>query len=397
MSGNITQELTETFASASEFVQPPPGLTERVRSGVRRRRRRALAATAIATVVLLGAAATGYAAAGSHRAAARLQAPTARSRVIGTVSYQVTQLAVSGRYLYVAAGQNSWVSAYDVVTGRLIATITVPGEPVALAVGPGGLVWVGYAPAGSAAPSGIWLLSPDLRQHSGLTGLSADSIVPVSRTTALVPSRHGLLQVRLPLPGQPGQGSQHAEPGTGLGPGATTAPGAWSGMLGNRVTVQVSTGTGDNSRLVVAGQPGLTYGGSARTHINGATSTGSAVWVSTFAQINGESSLQGPLVRLNAALTPTTPPAVLTSPVLSRSEDVWSDGRTLWVATGVLTHSLVCLAAGSRTGPVVTLPVSGQVVALAAAGSTVYVNAQEPPGSTAPSKIVSYPVPAACR
>ncbi len=138
-------------------------------------------------------------------------------------------------------------------------------------------------------------------------------------------------------------------------------------MLGNRVTVQVSAGAGDDSRLVVAGQPGLTYGGSARTHISGATSTGSAVWVSTFAQINGESSLQGPLVRLNAALTPTTPPAVLTSPVLSRSEDVWSDGRTLWVATGVLTHSLVCLAASSRPGPVVTLPVSGQVVALAAA------------------------------
>ena len=40
-----------------------------------------------------------------HRA--RLQAPTARSRVIGTVGYQVTQLAVSGRYLYVLAGQNS--------------------------------------------------------------------------------------------------------------------------------------------------------------------------------------------------------------------------------------------------------------------------------------------------
>jgi len=378
-------------------VQPPPGLTERVRSGVRRRRRRAQAATAIATVVLLGAAATGYVAAGPHRTAARLQAPAARSRVIGTVSYQVSQLAVSGRYLYVAAGQNSWVSVYDVVTGKLIATVTVPGEPAALAVGRGGLVWVGYSPPGTTGPSGIWLFSPDLREHSELTGVTADSIVPVSRTTALVPDDHGLLQVRLPAPGQPGQGSQRAEPGTSLGTAPAIAPGFWSGMLGNRVTVQVSTGAGDDSRLVVAGQPGLTYGGSARTHINGAASTGSAVWVSTFAQRGGEASLEGPLVRLNAALTPTTSAAVLASPVLSRSEDVWSGGHTIWVATGVLKHSLVCFTAGSRTGPVVTLPVSGEVVALAAAGSTVYVNALEPPGSTAPSKIVSYPVPAACQ
>ena len=112
------------------------------------------------------------------------------------------------------------------------------------------------------------------------------------------------------------------------------------------------------------------------------------MWVSTFAQHGAEASLQGPLVRLNAGLTPTTPTPVRTSPVLARSEEVWSRGRTIWVATGVLKHSLVCFTAGSRIGP---------VVALAATSAHVYVNALQPPGSTAPSQIVSYPVPAACR
>ncbi len=121
------------------------------------------------------------------------------------------------------------------------------------------------------------------------------------------------------------------------------------------------------------------------------------MWVSTFAQRGDEASLEGPFVRLNAGLSPTTPSLVRTSPVLARSEEVWSRGRTIWVATGVLKHSLVCFTAGSRIGPVVTLPVSGQVVALAATSADVYVNALQPPGSTAPSHIVSYPVPAACR
>lgn len=161
--------------------------------------------TAVTTAVLLAAAATGYVVAGPHRPAAQLQAATARSQTIATVSYQVTQLAVSGRYVYVVAGLNSRVTAYDRQTAKLVATIAVPGEPVALAVGPGGLVWVGYSPPGAAGSSGIWLLSPDLRQHSELSGLPANSIVPVSRTTALVPGQHGLLQVRLPAPGLPGQ------------------------------------------------------------------------------------------------------------------------------------------------------------------------------------------------
>ena len=88
---------------------------------------------------------------------------------------------------------------------------------------------------------------------------------------------------------------------------------------------------------------------------------------------------------------------VRTSPVLARRRKSGPAAtRSGWL-TGVRKHSLVCFTAGGRIGPVVTLPVSGQVVALATTDANVYVNALQPPGSTAPSQIVSYPVPAACR
>jgi hypothetical protein len=57
----------------------------------------------------------------------------------------------------------------------------------------------------------------------------------------------------------------------------------------------------------------------------------------------------------------------------------------------------VCFTAGTTPGPVTTLPVTGEVVALAATADTVYVNAHQPPGSYAPSPITGYPIPAACR
>ncbi len=102
-------------------------------------------------------------------------------------------------------------------------------------------------------------------------------------------------------------------------------------------------------------------------------------------------------MRLNTRLADTTPASVRSSPVLARAESVWSAGHTIWVATGVPGHSLVCFAAGREIGAVATTPVSGEVVALAATASTVYVNALQPPGSYGPSNITGYPIPPACR
>jgi hypothetical protein len=398
MSTGLDQELKAAFETASDFVQARPGLADRVRARVRRRRRRVLAGTAVASAVLLAIAGTTYAATSQHQdAAAPAQRPGRSPQVLATVDYQVTQLAVRGRYLYVLAGQNSWLTAYDRATGKLIRRVTLPDPASELAIGPGGLVWVGFYPDQGSGATGVWLLTPDLGRHSADPGLRAPTILPTGRDSAWVPAPDGLLRVRIPAPGQPGRASQQPEPGTSLGPGRGAPPGVSSSQLGRRVAVLVSTSSGDNDHLVIAGSPGLRFGGTTETYIDAMTGTGNALWVATFTQRNDESSGQGPLVRLNTRLSLSTPASVRSSPVLTRAESVWSAGDTVWVATGARGHSLVCFTAGGKTGPVTTLPVTGAVIALAATASTVYVSAQDPPGSYAPAPITSYPVPAACR
>jgi hypothetical protein len=341
-------------------------------------------------------AGTTYAAVGRHHNTVTVQQRLYGSpRILATVDYQVTQLAVNGKYLYLLAGQNSMLTAYDSATGKLVRRINLPAEPSGLTVGPGGLVWVAFYPH-HGAPA-LWLLSPDLRLHCATTGFKAVSIVPVTRTSARIPESYGLLQVAMPGPGQSGLAIAISEPYTSLGATVKTAPGSWSGDLGDRIAVFVTDPDGADGHLVLAGSPGLRFGGSLQTQISAMTSTGNALWVTTYALHHGETSLQGPLVRLDAELRPTTPGPVRASPVLTRSEDVWSAGHTIWVATGVRGHALVCFTAGSRIGRLTTLPVSGEVRSLAATSTTVYVNAEQPPGSYAPSRIVSHPVPASCR
>ena len=158
----------------------------------------------------------------------------------------------------------------------------------------------------------------------------------------------------------------------------------------------VTTGSANDGHVVIAGSPGLRYGGTRDTHIGAMTSTGDALWVTIYTLSDGDRALDGPLVRLNSRLSPTTPAAVQSSPVLARTESVWSAGSTVWVTTDARGHSLTCFTADGTTGPVTTLPVTGMVVALAASGSTVYVNALSRLTYNT-SSITSYPIPAACR
>ena len=397
MSTGFDRELKAVFETASEFVQPHPRLADRARAGARRRRRWTLAATVAASAVALAIAGTTYAAVAHHQDhAASPQRRGGRPQILATVDYQVTQLAVSGRYLYVLAAQNSLLTVFDRSSGRLIRRVTLPSEASALAVGPGGLVWVAFSPDRSSGPTGVWLLTPDLRQYSAAPGVQATTILPVGRTAAWVPDRSGLLLVQVPVPGQAGRVSQHLEPGSTFGANQSVTPGGWSALLGGRVAALVTGRNGNDGHLAIAGSPSLRFGGTSPTQISAITSTGNALWVTTYALRSGETSLQGPLVRLNTRLALTTPASVRSSAVLARSESVWSAGDTIWVASGVRGHSLVCFSASGRIGPVTTIPVSGEVVALAATARTVYVNAEQPPGSYAPSPITTYPIPAAC-
>ncbi len=397
----VDRELEAAFEMASEFVWPDPELAERARAGARRRRRRTLAAAAAACAAVLVIAGTAYAGASHHHDTGALSTGDS-PRTVATVDYPVTQLAVSGQYLYLLAGQNSLLTAYDAATGKLIRQVHLPSDASALAIGPGGLVWLAFSPDQGGGPTGIWLLSPDLRLHSAYAALRANTILPTGRTSAWIADQYGLVGLRMPTPGQSGPAAARRQPGTSLGAPSGTKPGWWSGEIGGRIAVFVTSGSsndgsGNGGHLVLAGSPGLRFGGSWQTQISAVTSTGDSLWVTTYAQRNGEASLTGPLVRLNTRLADSTPASLRSSPVLARSEGVWSAGDTIWVATGVRGHSLVCFTAGRTIGPVMTLPVSGEVVALTATAGTVYVNALQPPGSYAPSPITAYRVPAACK
>jgi hypothetical protein len=402
VSTGVEKELTAAFESASDFVQPPASLAERVRTGARMRRRRAFAAAAACAAVIAIAGAT-YAVVGRGHHTVTVQQRLHGYRRI--VIHDVAVEGVSGKYLYAYTriGKSSGLAAYDRTTGKLVRRVKLPPEPTSyLTVGPGGLVWIAFDDSFALhAEPALWLLSPDLRLHSALAGFQAASVLPVTRTSAWITDPYlphlGLLRVHMPAPGHSGTASAVSEPDTSLGGDVVLTPalGGWTAKLGGRIAVIVDAAPiGGDGYLVLAGSPSLRFGDSPRTQVAAMTSTGNALWVVTTPQ--GSASYQGPLVRLNARLRPTTPASVLASPVLARSEDVWSAGHTIWVATGAPGHSLVCFTAGSRIGRLTTLPVHGEVLSLAATSTTVYVFA-EPPGSQAPEPTVSYPVPASCR
>ncbi len=237
MNSGLEDQLRTAFEQASDFIQPGPELASRVRATARRRR--AMVTTvAVACALILIATGVSYLATGLRRDASvtrHHRGPTGRiARTLVRADFPIEQLAVSGRYLYVDSSSNDTLSAYDRVSGKLLRMLRVPDTPSALAVGPSGLVWLAFYANQSGGPTGIWLLSPDLRQRSAEPGIGADIIVPSSRTTAWVPTQDGLVRVGMPTPGQPGRATAHLNPGTSLGPSLNTAPGHSAALLDGR-------------------------------------------------------------------------------------------------------------------------------------------------------------------
>jgi hypothetical protein len=398
MNAGIDEELRPALAAASDFVQPPGTLADRVRVAVRaRRRRRAFVATAAACAVVLAATGLTYVAAGRRHPPTSSQHGN-KARIRLPFSYQVSRLAVGGLYLYVLPGLSDELVAYDRATGKLVRKVTLPSSPDELTVGPGGLVWVSFTGNSDGSPYGIWVLSPDLRLHSAITDVTPSAIVPVSRTVAWVTDQYGLYRLSMPAPGTTGPATDVLEPGTSIGPPLNTAPGPGV-LVSGHVVVEVTNGYGYHGHLVIAGQPSVTYGG-GQSVVQGVTRVGGSLWA-----ISGGDALNygGALVRLDSDLRPTTPASVGRSRVLSQVAAVWSHGDTVWVALGPQGweggRSLACFRAGPGIGPVTTLPVTGQVVALAAATDTVYVSAAPPGegGGGYGDGMTSYRVPAACR
>jgi hypothetical protein len=406
MSSQIEDELRATFEAASDFVQPRSALADRVRSATRRRRQRLTTGFAAATACVLVAAGIAYVAVHSQSSP---PAAGQQGRVLVTVARgdSLLWIGVSGRYLYAETGPKngpSSVAAYDRASGRLVRRIVFPkADELELYTGPGGSVWVVVGQLGyfGQRPVKTWLLSPDLRLRSIGPKVASTFLVPVSRTTALIPVAGGLLKLTMPPPGRPGHPTEELEPGTDLGHGVMTTGLGWANVLDGRVAVDLPDNDGYDYHVVIAGHPGIKYG-NANTP-QPAAIAGDSLWFA-----NG---LGRPLVRLNGQLKPTTPGFVTADPVLKHvgaadiftGAGLWSVDGTIWVASLNVTHSLVsarhslmCFPAQSHDGPVVTMSVHGYVWELAEAGQTVYLTTSRSLNGT-PTSVTSYPVPAACR
>ena len=396
MSSQIEDELRATFEAASDFVQPRPALADSVRTATRRRRRRLTAGFAAATACVLVAAGGAYVAV--HSLTPPLVADE-HGRVLVSVPRGETLawMAASGPYLYAETTPQNGplsVTAYDRGSGRPVGHITFPKADLAyMYTGPGGSVWAVVGPQGNFGPVTTWLLSPDLRRQSVSPKVQSTFILPVSRTTALIPVTAGLLKLTMPAPGQAGHATERLEPGTGLGRGVMPLGLGWADALDGRVAVDLPDNDGYDYHVVIAGHPSLRYGN--QNIPQSAAIAGDSLWIA-----NG---LGRPLVRLNGQLEPTTPGFVSADPALQHVGSVSSADGTIWVESmrfrHFLTfgaHSLVCFPAQSQDGPVVTLPVHGYVWEVAAAGRTVYVTTSRSANGL-PRSITSYPVPAACR
>jgi hypothetical protein len=390
MSSQIEDELRATFEAASDFVQPRSALTDRVRSATRRRRRRLTTGFAAATACMLVAAGSAYVAAHSpfSRPAAGQQGP----RVLVTVPRGdfIGWIAVSGRYLYAEMGPQNGplaLAAYDRASGRLVRRIVFPKADLPETyTGPGGSVWVVIGPAENFGPVRTWLLSPDLRLRSIGPKVQSTFILPISRTTALIPVAGGLLKLTMPEPGQPGHATQQLEPATSLGRGVMTLGGGWAKILDGQVAVDLPDNDGYDYHIVIAGHPSISYGD--QNIPQAAAVDGDSLWLA-----NG---LNRPLVRLSGRLEPETPGFVTADPRLQKVSAVWSADGTIWAANQTARHYLVCFPAQSQDGPPVTVPVHGYVSELAAAGRTVYLTIT-PSLDRTPRTITTYPVPPACR
>lgn len=392
MSIDLERELRAVFHEASQFVLPRADLVRQVRRATRRRR----LALGIVTAAAMAAAGSGYlgAAGGgrhvpprpvTHRHAVKPRGPLAITTPGG---YEA--LAVGGPVLYVATGSfpDAALSAYDRASGQLIRRIRVPSTPRALRVGPGGLVWLTFYPDQNGGRTGLWLLSPDLSQHSSLdprmTGrLGLADVLPTGPTDALV-ADGGLADLHMPLPGRPGQAKLRrvtAMPADhGYGGAAEFA------RLGGRIAL-LQEDIRQNFRIVFAGTGGPVFNPGAGVTINSMVTGGNSLWITTGAQPAGPST--GGVIRLDDRLRVVTPRSISGNTALAFPDQVWQTGDTVWVTTHSSSRSLFCFRFRTGVGPVINVPARLPPGDLAVTSDTAY--AADALGVT------SYHIPAACR
>jgi hypothetical protein len=390
VTADIERELRTVFEDASQFVTPRPGLADRIRRRAAHRRRAALAIAAAAAVLATGAGYLTLAGAGRPVPATGHHPVKRHGPLAITAPGGTDALAVGGPVLYVATGEDfpgAALSAYNRANGHLIRRIQIPSTPRSLAVGPGGSVWLTFYQDQGSGRDGVWLLSPDLRQHSSLdsrqaTRLGLDDILPIGATDALVHDS-GLADLHMPPPGRPGRAALRQV-------AAIPPDGRYGGTMGfTRLAGRVALLQNDalrSYRIVFAGASRQVFAAGAGVTINSMAAGGNGLWITTSTPASSTST--GGVVRLDDQLDVVTPRSLRTSTTLAFPAGVWATGDTVWVITQSTSRSLFCFRFRNGAGPVVNVPARLPPSDLAVTADTVY--AADAFGVT------SYRVPAAC-
>jgi hypothetical protein len=296
----------------------------------------------------------------------------------------VDAVAVGRSDLYVATGDfpHATLSAFGLATGRLVHRVDVPGVPVVLKVGPGGLVWLAFGVDQAGGESGLWLLSADLRERSDIGSrmaarLDLSDVLPLGPVDVLVADR-GLTDVHMPFPGHRAHPTTHsvaALPTTGA---LFLAP-----LAGRFAAVQINND--DRYQVVIGGLRGPSFRPGPGVAINSVASEDGGLWITTAPFVSPGSKV----IRLNDRLKPATPRSVSHSNALEFAEQVWAAGDSVVVSTDVAARPLVCFRYSGGAGPITAIPARLPPIDAAMAGDTVY--AADAFG------VIAYRLPDACR
>ena len=386
----LPELLTESLRDLAAEAPGLPPLSPRARKRIRAGRFRAILAS---VVVVAGACAGLVIGAQALIQAARSQPPSLPISHPGWAASKlggVDALAASGSTLYVTAGDypHATLSAFERLSGKLIHRIGVPGGPGALRVGPGGSVWLTFGPEPTGGSTGLWLLSPDLRQRSSLNPRAAESmdlsdLLPTGTADAVVAAR-GFADLHMPVPGQHGGATLHQLSAFPADHGfrSPVVTQVITRLAGRFAALQGSNN--GRSRIVLAGRQGPVFESGSGVRIDSIASGGNGLWVTTGPQ----TSPQG-LIRLNDLLQVVTPRSIRSNPALDFPEQVWATGDTVVVSTDVGSRPLACFRFQNRqAGPVTEIPARLPPEQVAVTRDTVYA------GDT--SGVIAYRLPAAC-
>jgi hypothetical protein len=402
MSSDIEAELRDALENASESIMPRGDLADRVRHASRRRRHVMTAALAVGLAAVLAVSLMAvYGAGQSRRSPPSIQHGLHHEGMhIVAGYYSPDDMAVHGRWIYVAAGggyPGEILRAYDRTTGRLVRSIDIPALPSTLEVGPGGLVWLAFYPDSNGGGTGVWLLSPNLKLRSGINlgtrrygGTAPHDLLPTGADTAVLATDTGLATLRLPPPGHSGSAALHwlpQVPGSRRIHGLPVEVAAFAGRVA--VTLQNDAGP---DLISLAGSPSGEFIPGPADSVGPLSGSADGLWTTLFGD-NGQTSLG--LIRLDRRLRLSTPSSIRDNPVFKRAQEVVTLGSAVWVILAG-PQSLACFTdRHGRIGPVTRLHLRPEparnvgVGSIASAGNTLYV--------LGTLGVASYPIPSGCR